>query len=447
MAYGVSTSNSVSRTLINYSGPGLQYNDYVTGTLIGGDNWVRPLNLTDTRLAGAHLSHTCASIDAWAVDKDDPYSPVQIEVWADAEKGYGRYITTGTAGRLDWNVSRRINECQTAANGDPSVDCSVCSGADAGNYPQCIHLMQLLPGDFPGLLDGGTHTVYLYAIKNGNSSLFAHLNPDRSVTCGRVDPAWWQVTGGDVTSGQNLKSTLPSGQTFITNGSGGSAGVASYTSTTSLNTSNVSSQKYIAKTEAQPSDTYSYKYFSDKIPSDVTLTEITSNSVNGGFFDSGGTPARGYVWYHYNGSSGDLTINNVNMVGDRKVVLLVDGANLNLKGTIKIQNAGRGFFMAVVGKTAGGGKGDIVIDPSVGGNPTAIEGVFFAEDKIVTGGAEKQLKLRGSWVGLSGIDLQRNLGNSNSTTPAETFEFAPELIALYPNIFTTKKFRWQEVAP
>ena len=48
-----------------------------------------------------------------------------------------------------------------------------------------------------------------------------------------------------------------------------------------------------------------------------------------GDFNSGGSPAWGYVWYHLDGATlGDMTISgNVNLTGSRRVVLLVDGAD------------------------------------------------------------------------------------------------------------------------
>ena len=99
--------------------------------------------------------------------------------------------------------------------------------------------------------------------------------------------------------------------------------------------------------------------------------------------------------------------------------------------------------MAVVGKDGSGLKGDILVDPSVDN----IEGIFLAESEFRTGVASSQLRVRGSVVAYEGISLQRDLGASNSNTPAEVFEYAPDIIATFPQVFTQRRIRWKEVAP
>jgi len=167
--------------------------------------------------------------------------------------------------------------------------------------------------------------------------------------------------------------------------------------------------------------------------------------VTGGTFNSGGAPSRGYIWYHWDGATrGDLTIDgNVNLVGSRRVVLMVEGANLIIDGRIQLQSPGQGFFMAVVGKDGSGFKGDILVDPSV----DIIEGIFLAESEFKTGLASTQFNVRGSVAAYDGVVLERDLGASNSNTPAEVFTYAPDIIATFPNVFTQRRIRWKEVAP
>ena len=432
VAYGVSGG----KIAMNYSGPTLEYSDYLIGNGIGDENFVRPLVINPPGSPVGELEEvSCTTIDGWAADPNTPTSPIDVEVWWGDKDAGGIPETTFTAGAAD--ISR--SDCQQFYSGD----CDVCWGT-GNTAPQCLHDFHIpTPADFTA---PGSRQVYLYAKNAGGTPGFdVRLPGSGRIISGCLGP-WWQVTGGDVTAGSSLSSFVPTSTKFILNGLGGSSGVASYVSSTNLTTTNVSSQGYLAKTEASPSDIYTYKYFSEKIPSDVTVTEVTSNSVTGGFFDSGGTPSRGYVWYHYDGSLGDLSINNVNLVGSRKVVLLVDGANLKLTGTIKITNRGSGFFMVVTGKTSSGTKGNIIVAPSVGGPSGGIEGIYFAEGRIQTSVGTSQLKMRGSFIGYSGFDLQRSI-SANATTPAETFEFAPELIVLYPSIFTTKAISWKEVNP
>jgi hypothetical protein len=182
---------------------------------------------------------------------------------------------------------------------------------------------------------------------------------------------------------------------------------------------------------------------------DVILTEIESNSVNGGFFTSGGAPSRGFVWYHFDGNTlGDLTINSsVNMPGARKVVVLVEGADLYIDDRINVAD-GAGFMMFIVGKNESGNKGNIYIDADVS-HPSAveIEGIFLAEGQFRTGAGDNQLHIRGMVAAYDGIVLERDLLGDNVDEPAEVFEFAPDFVLTFPRDLTFKRLRWKEVAP
>ena len=281
---------------------------------------------------------------------------------------------------------------------------------------------------------------------------------------------WWQVKDADVITNGSLISLIPgscSGSCsplFILNGGGGYPGVALYggtydfsASTTSQGTGLVSSTNWLANS-IYLGRTYDYSYFARQIAADVPLTEINQSSascdgsgctVNGGFFNSGGTPKRGYTWYHFNGSLGDLTISgNVNLNGSRKVMLLVEGANLNITGRINIAQPGNGFFMVAVGKKVDGTKGDILVDPSVSHpNQPALEGIYFADGKFKTGAGSDRLYVRGAVTAWGGMVLQRDLGVNNSNTPAEFFEYAPELRLSFPREFSRSGIVWREVAP
>lgn len=275
--------------------------------------------------------------------------------------------------------------------------------------------------------------------------------------------AWWQVKDADVITNGSLSSQIPStctspqcNPTFDLDGYvGGYPGIPSYGGTADFNagagTGVVSSKSWLANTSTTFRKAYDYSFFKRQIPSDVqsSIVEITSPSVNGGFFNSGGAPARGYVWYHYDGATyGDLTMNgNLNLTGSRKVVLLVEGANFLVNGRINIQSKGNGFFMVVVGKNANGQKGNIVVDPTVS-HPTqpGLEGIYYADGTVSTGVGNNWLWLHGSVAAQGGISLQRNL-TDNSRQPAEYFEYAPEIMVLYPNVFTNRRIRWKEVAP
>jgi len=268
------------------------------------------------------------------------------------------------------------------------------------------------------------------------------------------DP-WWQVIDADVISQNgNIISVIPSSCTlpgcnplFGLEGLGGYPGVPVYGgSTASFGEGDVSSKGWLANAQSLFSKIYDYDYFSRLVRPDVTLTEIESDSVNGGFFTSGGTPKRGYVWYHFDGDTfGDLTINsNINMPGDRKVVVLIENADLNIDDKINVVN-GTGFIMFIVGKNDSGDKGNIDIIDDIPGQDE-IEGVFFAEGEFRTGAGSNPLYVRGMVAAYGGIVLERDL-EDNSDDPAEVFEFAPDFILNFPRDLTFKRLRWKEVAP
>lgn len=134
----------------------------------------------------------------------------------------------------------------------------------------------------------------------------------------------------------------------------------------------------------------------------------------------------------------------------QRAVLFVDGGDLTIRKQIQLTK-GEGFFMAIVGKDAAGNKGNILIDPAA----ASLEGFYSADNLFKTGTKynedlgifDDQLHIRGSVVGLEGVSLQRNLGSSNTTIPAELFEYAPDLIFTYPPKLSVRKMRWKEVAP
>jgi len=267
---------------------------------------------------------------------------------------------------------------------------------------------------------------------------------------------WWQVIDADVTTNGNLTSTIPGSCSlpscnplFDLVGPGGYPGIPAYGGAVSFGNGTVSTLEWLANTLSQTSNNrqYTYAWFKRLIPSDVTINEITSPSIDGTELSSGGTASGGYYYYHYDGSSGlDLTINTDASLGTRRVILLVDGADLNLNARINFTK-GQGFFMAIVGKTLLGAKGNINVSSTLGGGAIPhLEGLFEADNAFHSGAGTTQLYIRGSVAAYGGINLERDL-TDNSATPAEVFEYAPDLVFTYPYKLRERRIFWQEVAP
>ncbi len=259
---------------------------------------------------------------------------------------------------------------------------------------------------------------------------------------------WWQVMDADVASSGVLDSSVPTGEYFSLAGAGGYPGIPSYVISTSLNSLDVSQLGWLVQSETPIQKQYDYNYFNNQIPADTVVTTLSSNVLDQAAIDANSTPSYGYYWYRYDGSSSglDLTINSALSLGSKKVVVLAASANVNISDTVNFTK-GSGFFLIVAGKDSLGNKGDINIDPALGGNAYDLEGIYVASGSFSTGVSALPLRMRGSVAGYDSVTLQRDLGGSNLTTPAEYFEYAPDLSLLFPSVLGTRRINWKEVAP
>lgn len=255
---------------------------------------------------------------------------------------------------------------------------------------------------------------------------------------------WWQVKDSDVVTNGNLNSSVPTALYFSIVGSGGYPGLPVYGGTTNLTSTNVSAIKWLANSAVSTTRAFNSSYFENAIPSDATINQISATSEPISYFASGGTAYNGYYYYEYDaGTSGidfSITAAASSSIGGRKVVLLVKGASVNLATPINLTK-GKGMFLVVT-------TGNINVASTIGGGATPnLEGIYVADGTINTGAASTKLYVRGTMVGYGGIVLQRDLGSSNSTTPAEYFEYAPDQELLFPGDISYVVTRWQEVAP
>lgn len=268
-------------------------------------------------------------------------------------------------------------------------------------------------------------------------------------------PPWWQVGDSDVQSSGNLASTIPlllPQKYFGLPGSytGGWPGVPVYSGNTNLTNANASAIGWLANSATANTKVFDYAYFANQIPSDTVFNPINQGDVAGSL-SSGGTPdANNYYWYKYDGSTNrslPLIVPTTDLK-DRKVILLVDNANLEITGNINL-NDGVGFFMAIAGKGPNGTKGNILVDQSVGGGSGPnLEGIYVADNSFSDTGGALRLHVRGSVVAYGGVQMYRNLGDApNADQSAEFFEYAPDQIMLFPSKLGTRKINWKEVAP
>lgn len=244
--------------------------------------------------------------------------------------------------------------------------------------------------------------------------------------------SWWQVKDGEATTNGNLTSKLPAGSLFNIVGLGGFHGLPVFGGSLNTGSGTVSTLLWNANTQGSYTRVFDYSYFENLIPDDVVLNDVSTLATGTGAT----TYSDGYQWYRVNGN---YTINSDVNFGTRKVILFVKSGNLTINGKVNLDD-NQGFFGTFV-------NGSISINPALTNtapNP-AIEGIFLSDTTFTTGAGNSLLHLRGSVVSLGNITLGRNL--LNNTTNAELFEFAPDLISLFPEKLRFKRTKWTEVAP
>ena len=274
------------------------------------------------------------------------------------------------------------------------------------------------------------------------SSVITVLNPG----------PWWQSVDGDVTTNGDLLDGIPFvGSLYMSAiGPGGYPGIPAYGGTTDVASDKVSETGWIANTTSNATKVFNSTFFFNSVPADVTPTQVPSSTEDGTTFTTLGTEEGGYYWYEYDSTNYggvDLTLTNSFDVGTRKVILLVKGADVLIQGDINLTD-GSGFFLMVAGEDSGGNGGNILVDSGVGGGGPNLEGIYVSDNQFATGVAATQLYIHGTVAAYGGVSLERDLGGpTNATTPAEVFEYAPELELLYPSKLGTRAINWQEVAP
>lgn len=114
------------------------------------------------------------------------------------------------------------------------------------------------------------------------------------------------------------------------------------------------------------------------------------------------------------------------------VVIFVNG-NLTINGNITL--VGKSFLGFIV-------SGNITVDPAV----TNMDGVFINNGTFDSGTGANQLTVNGTVIA-GNIDLGRDMGANNDTTPGEVFNYSPKLLFSMPTEFMGMDITWNEVAP
>lgn len=249
---------------------------------------------------------------------------------------------------------------------------------------------------------------------------------------------WWQAEGASVYAGSQaggvtVKSSLPTASTdLILPGTGGTVGALIRGSgNPNLGLGSVSSEEWNAVSTYR-GKRMDYNYFAASMgvvrnsPSDWETDTLNMQTGERDF------------WYAAP-TSGTATIASpwVVAAGQQQVVFV--NGDLRIASDIDVEVGG---YLALIV------SGDIVVDPLV----NSIEGILVSSGNFETESAyeegvvvDSQLNTSGSVISWGSLVLTRNLGPGNNSTPAEKFNYRPDLLTNMPEKMKTFAMQWEEV--
>lgn len=245
---------------------------------------------------------------------------------------------------------------------------------------------------------------------------------------------WYQLGGGGVHADDGgITSELPTNAVnFFTQ-----SGFATRTEENDINLGRFYNPGPVVRTRSGRYEArrFDYSYWRQKFDSDLEVWE-GNLPANTNFH----IYATGWAIDNENPSESPLVIGPLVVNGSKKFALIHHG-DVEIAGNIEIVS---GSALLVVA------SGDIAVDDVV----TRIDGFYIANGLIITADdinhISLPLSMQGSFVGWSGIRLNRNLGSSdNINTPAETLVPRIDIANTLRTINQMKVFSysWREVAP
>ena len=290
-----------------------------------------------------------------------------------------------------------------------------------------------------------------------------------------ADAAWFQTLGGSSWASNNIESLIPTTTctaptcqpALIADDPSGTADSAGFplTNTGSVITS-ATGDNYIHETDARTNAAQAratgvsvpienYDYFYDKLGDQAQALASAGKPIVGTDLEI----------YKY---TGNLTITETapwNLTNTEKIIVFVDGDLLidditaSQARITSVATGGDGFLMFIV-------SGNITVSATVGynniaTNPTTanianVEGIFVADGVFTIAGnpgtIDKKFIGAGTFVGWTGVELQRNFDDgtnptNNDTAATETFIFRPDLLLNAPKAIKSAQMTWREVQP
>ncbi len=330
---------------------------------------------------------------------------------------------------LDWNAPTWGTGCPTNSN-------RYLVYADTSPSPTTLRATISTPVNNPtsnyNFTAPGYGTYYWKVVADNGPRATSSLIRSFTIAPAFSGVAWWQVSGAGIYAGLSVRSEVPVGNYLIIPGSLGSVGaLMREAGTIDTGSGGLSTSALSALTKYQ-GKRMNYAYFEAQLgfvkgkASDWSASnEITLT----------GYPT-GQDYGYMKPVSGSATISSPMTVGaSDKYVIMVDG-DLTISENITVTNGG--YLMFIV-------KGNINIAPNV----ATLQGVYvmdgvFTTESVATGN-DVRLIVTGNVVTWSSVDLQRDLGSSGNSVPAEQFVYSREMILAMPDNIKAFAMEWQEV--
>lgn len=235
--------------------------------------------------------------------------------------------------------------------------------------------------------------------------------------------SWWQVEGAGIYSAGEVRSTLPNlSSRLIVEGTSGTVGaLLSGSGTNSFGAGSVSDPGWVAKTK-YTGKKMGYDYFG----AHMGLVKGETEMWSGGLEQDNCDPTDDFCY------GPAATTGSWHVTSGQKYTVFVDG-DLRVGNDVVVDQGG--FLAFIV-------NGDVVVDPAV----TQMQGLYVMDGDFMTEAGNLPLEVEGSVIAWGTFSsMMRDLGNSNSLTPAEKFSYRQDLLTNMPEEMKSFAMQWQEV--
>ncbi len=290
--------------------------------------------------------------------------------------------------------------------------------------------------DFTTFLNSGRVTEIKFQCQGATITSIAGETKIKDTGFWRQYGGWWQAVGGNVHGQNGIGSIIPgsilptTNQKLILADADGRTGVLSYGVPLVGQELGTNTNATVGAPQIESvydGLRYDYNFYK-------TRMDIFASTVWDGGAISYDDAGKGYQIFKH---TGPVTLDGLSLSGSQKVILLIDGS-VTVNQDIIVPS---GAFLAIIA------NGNITFNYNV----NFAQGWFVAENINIpchdTGAAgcdkdDIQFVGEGSFVGWTGINLERDMGGDNNQAPSEKFTYRADMLLNAPDPMRvyTKKF-------